>query len=730
MLRRESWTVIFQRKKSPSYDYKFPSLEEIEKQFEDAERDRSNVFESSQRQLEFDFLEAEAARRLPEEQREQEFDQFLCRERVFQSNEVRRGGVFEQKQGVREWDFNKSHEERDKQAKWFLQLIEQLFSKGHAYCEEIYNRMVDSLSAEFLNMLRSAQETFIFAQTKRNNVLKKMVKSSKSRMTTLESHSPFSDRGRALVSPSDKTETSPKPTMIPSPSRSPSILYRPSTIGSDGPWIPAAPTTVIQTSARPASPSSSALRPIRIAPRPEVVKNETDDSRGASSSASRRRALRDLLAFYSALLHEKEEKRAVLFKSALNSHDSTFKRAEAQRALTTGRRDSRFNEAEFSLESQFNSSQGAFRDQFDSREQVRNGVEDHRDQLFEDAQSRFELIFGQQQSSHSRRVGAACATEKRFAASCKSRVKNLLLGMEQMVRDIREKHRRLFTEACSGYQGEPAPQHTIPELVSSPQMIAPVSHHSHQDYIRVTTSHSPSFDNLRAPNVHLIQPVMVTPPDRAPDPESMFAPKTLFKANGWSAGLPLPQTEDVQKQHIYSSSTIEEHLKMHQAFFKKKEARRHKEAEHALQRWQQIFTINELKRQDEFKTQQKRCHDAVVQRQVTQPSQFWTEQQEREEEFQRNESERERLFWTQEEKRVSDFKSSQESRDTQFHKQQESLLTKAQLQETQREDDFSGWEISMQGKFWGMVMKWRNGFANDELKMERTFKKIAQSADA
>ncbi|CAL1708920.1 unnamed protein product [Somion occarium] len=778
---KPSWTIVFKFKRVSSPSQTLP-LEEIEEHFAHAERERSRRFEGWKLQFEFDFLQAEATRRLPEERRASQsknllrdvHDKFIAsqkartenfeaadvaQEHVFQSNEDRRNMIFNEEQATRERNFLDSQEAQVQQAEWYYHLRVQLYADGHKHREQVFNRVSNAISTEFGVLLQSIQRDFAAAQTRRDEIIKKIMESPEftaanpAETNTSSIHTEFRlpsdfmsriDRYTPPIAPHSSGVGPPSAIHRPEPAR------RQRRTRSRVPSIQMAVPSGFYSTQHPLMshasvsqpPPSPPARSTSVLPMPvdEEVKLKSGTSQSDSTGSNK---LRDLLAFQTALFHEQEEKRSAILRDILKDFEWKFKQAENARNEALDIRHRRFVQAEGEMDSQFYSSQRSLEEKFKSREELRDGAESRRTHIFDNAEERFATASEHLRTWFSKRATIADKAEAEFASLCKSKIENTIQAMETTVQDIRGRHSVLFIKTCNHYQDSlgftrpVTPQSDmLPSLQLSPAtqsaMLPSESTGSSMPHRHARSSHAPP--PISIPAIHA--PLSSATPDKTEgrkhksERETTFAPRALLQTNGISARLPMPQDENDLLGHCSrakASNVVKNHIRKHQSLFEKGEASRRKEMKHALQRWQQLFVINEIQRQETFKSQLRDWRDAAERRESLQFTLFSDGQRDREQRFRSKEAERENSFWASERYRNQESQRSLDSRNIQFHKEQEAMLNNAHTLEAQRQQDFAAWEIIVQGDFIGKMMMWKDDFASDELAREKEFMKIINS---
>lgn len=171
------------------------STSDLEKHFKEAENERSLLFEALLRQFEHDFAQAERARNLSDERREENFlaaqsqrrERFLESERlryeqfkqadteqeaIYRSNEDRRMSLFKDAQQTREGKFEKALVGHVGQNDWFISTIESLYAAGRKRREGAAQRLLENILKDFYTFLNSMQETSLEAHFRRMGTLK------------------------------------------------------------------------------------------------------------------------------------------------------------------------------------------------------------------------------------------------------------------------------------------------------------------------------------------------------------------------------------------------------------------------------------------------------------------------------------------------------------------------------------------------------------------------------
>ncbi|KAK7683488.1 hypothetical protein QCA50_013322 [Cerrena zonata] len=645
-LQRAPWKSLF-RRRTASNAKQPPSLNDLEKQFKDAEDERSSLFESFLRQLEYDFLQAESARKLPEKQREEEFVAAQTRrprkEDIFRRNEDRRTLLFQEVQEVRKGLFSESLVRYDKQSERFLSTIESLYSSGRQRRDQVAQRLVETITREFLDFLRSTHDAFLKAHFQRVEVMKKEWR-AKSHATSMASELGSERESQYLLYPplppvkplTPSHASSRQPSMLfprsRSRSRSPRsrVLQRPVLIHSNHLLSPLPPS--------PHGPSGMPGPPLNM------DHDESDTSRPFLPY------LRDLLDFYDSSFHDKETQRTEMCYNALQTHESTFLHAEDERGNAVKSFNSRYQHAQDSFKQQCESSRNSFNEFFRKREEDRDNAEWRREDAFRTELDLFRVTSQQVQASFSSRARVLEVAETQAATSLKDHISDIISAMKQTIRSSRRAKAFLFSQSLRIDSHEPEAPPT--PSASSEALSAPVSP------VEIPTVIMPVPPSIRQ-GVHrppgysqppsIIVPTVVhrsyesrsrsrSPSRRGQD--SNFVPRMLFQANGLMPELPVPHHEHPTTPQMKDTSVVDAYLKMHRIIFTKEQERRNTKANEALQRWQQTFAINECKRQEEFKTQQMQYAEEADERGTEQSLTFLADQQQRAKNFLAGQSQR------------------------------------------------------------------------------------------
>ena len=191
-LRRErKWYSLRLCRKGPKVVFvDGQPLHEIEKLFRDVEEKRETTFQSTLREIQFDFLRAESQRASYEKQRDKEFknaqfsreelfhanekrryELFMTAEqeqdRIFQTSEDRRNTTFAQSQAVLRQRLEEMSQHHSKENDYTLGVIGSLLSSGYARREGAFKQLNDTTTGAFITLLRSEQDVFFEAQVTR-----------------------------------------------------------------------------------------------------------------------------------------------------------------------------------------------------------------------------------------------------------------------------------------------------------------------------------------------------------------------------------------------------------------------------------------------------------------------------------------------------------------------------------------------------------------------------------
>lgn len=170
-------------------------------QYRAAEIERTRTFLRGEHKRELDFLKAEAARKQPEDVRNEEFTRFLDenmdtfwknqkarevtfleeatkQEEYFRSKEDARDRSFEEFQSKREQVFQESQEHRRKIAAEYTRLREGIQTKGCEEREKVVDELVQSIRKRFDEFIRAEEVAFAAAQNRREAIVLEKVRFS------------------------------------------------------------------------------------------------------------------------------------------------------------------------------------------------------------------------------------------------------------------------------------------------------------------------------------------------------------------------------------------------------------------------------------------------------------------------------------------------------------------------------------------------------------------------
>lgn len=193
---RFSWIVSKWRSR-PYNDYAGEENPDHRLRFEAVESKRSETFASEIRQIEFDFLQAEAVRKVPEQQRGEIFRDaqigrccaFVTQEKnrldlfeqaekgrqdTFRLHDDQRHTIFEASSAAREEVFLNSLEEYSEQYRWYTHTVETLFSTNRQHRQSMYERTIKAISTEFAAFLQIEEDTFSTVHVRRVSLLSRI----------------------------------------------------------------------------------------------------------------------------------------------------------------------------------------------------------------------------------------------------------------------------------------------------------------------------------------------------------------------------------------------------------------------------------------------------------------------------------------------------------------------------------------------------------------------------
>lgn len=171
------------------------SPSDLEQHFRTAELEKSRLFDTSLRELEYDFLQQEGLRRQAGQQRQRDFAQAQSRRReqfnaneklrldpfhqaqieqegTFQANEQRRRALFQSSEDARKKVFEESLEKYSRQSEWIFSILEPLYSSGRRRREDAFRKLLDNITKEFNALHENARDTARVAHLLRVEVLK------------------------------------------------------------------------------------------------------------------------------------------------------------------------------------------------------------------------------------------------------------------------------------------------------------------------------------------------------------------------------------------------------------------------------------------------------------------------------------------------------------------------------------------------------------------------------
>ncbi|KAI0790389.1 hypothetical protein C8Q75DRAFT_113993 [Abortiporus biennis] len=781
------WMVVLQRRNTTSRSPKssLPSLDQIDRQFNDAEMDRTRIFEQMCKEQELEFIREEIGRWEPADMRQSEFIKFLVNSRelfetnqekrmvtfetgerrrddVASMNEKERMNIFEKAMQRRSDAFEKALETQRKDAELGARQRAEIVERGVKGRNEVSDKMMKEFISRFDILVRTERTSFKESQRRREASAKELVTQRTTARHQTDSivkingdnegedgeqeytgsnAQPSTEQSRsqspgAISLPPEAVPVmserwpSPYPPSLRSetPERLPSPLHLPDEIRTPSPPViihpPYSPPPRTTTSTSDSEPRRRSGRLEGVA----ISTKEANQDGKPSDDEESTNDVKSLVSYYDTLFEDNQQQKLSKFQSDQKSRNDRFEEGERSRRFDGSTKIDDFHK---SCSTQFQESLAQFQSWFEDQEGART---EHgasaRQEIHETAKAGEESEFEQQQLSIKQQSDIAEEIWASLFKDQKNNIDALLQAMQTTIYKIISTNTERFSEFLRTQERilEVTPTR-IPGVPMSPVL---GRERSYTRQRRHPVYGSPVLVDRHwrmgaAPVIVPAMPSPISPRLRTLEPELFFAPPRIFPQGARMrsrSGGPNLSKEDRKMLSIGNM------FKTHETKFRNFTDQRWQEFKDQIHQHEYTFSIQELQRQRDFKNSMIKWEEEFKSKESDRQVEFVKSEKMREVEFRKSEQKRRSDFIEEEGTRQKEFRDEQQTRAKEFNEQQLKLAKNSLDAERERQFEFVEWRFEVTNKFETWMQDWSDRFEDESRNHEVVFGSLLKKAAA